>query len=213
MTLHETRNQILSTARKTDWEPDHEYSVFNQYDHSFYDSQRGDFLWKYRVLFAVAAVLKPETLTELGVGAGSSFDAFNAGNPIKDYTGYDLFPVVEHESTKENWSFLARASEVTGKRGVNARLVKGDLRNLKEVQGADLIFIDGGKGYRNSYRDLWLAFKATPRPKFILVDDYHGEQMPAFQDVEQDFDGLVKDVARLDYTCGGGLLVELNAAS
>ena len=213
MTLHEIRTQIIAAAKKTDWQPEHEFSVFNQYDHSFYDSQRRGFLWKYRIFFAVAAVLKPSTITELGTGAGSSFDAFNSGNKLKGYTGYDMFPTVEHEDTKSSWSFHDRAREVTSKRQVPSKLIKADLRNLNEVEGADLIVIDAAQGYRNCYRDLKLAFNAKPRPKFILLDDYHGEQIAAFQDAEEDFAGMVKDVARLDYVCGGGLLVQLNAAS
>ena len=213
MTLHEIRTQIIATAKTTEWQPEHEYSVFNQYDHSNYDSRRRDFLWKYRLLFALAAVLKPETLTELGTGAGSSFDAFNAGNPLKFYTGYDLFPTVTHEDSKEKWSFHERASQVIGKRQVSARLVKADLRNITEIKGADLIVVDGAQGYRHCYRDLRLAFTATPRAKFIFLDDFEGEQIAAFQDAEEDFAGLIKDVARLDYVSGGGLLVELNAES
>lgn len=209
-TLFQNRSAILREARTTDWVPDHEFSVFNQMDHSFYDKHREEFVFKYRVFRAIAKVLKPATLTELGACAGSGFDAYNAGaDPLKFYSGYDFFSVVKHEDDGEDWDIYERAKLVLKKRGVEHKLIKADLRSLASIEGADLVCIDAGHLYRDAYRDMKLAFESRPKPKHIFVDDFDGDVRLAFDDIQRDYIDNVADVVELPYYCGGGLVVEV----
>ena len=208
--LRELKEDIFQEAFKTEWEPDPEYSVFNQMDHSWYDSQRAEFVYKYRVLRAIAKVLEPKTITELGTCAGSAVDAYHAGfSGIKHYTGYDLFPVVIHEDTGQEWSTEERARLLLEDRGIEHDLIKGNLRNVKEVKGADLISVDAAHCYRDGYRDLRLAFHANPAPVFIHVDDAINEVGLAITDAVIDYGSDKIQQIHIDYVHGGGCLLYL----
>lgn len=208
--LRELKEEIVQEAFRTPWEPDHEFSVFNQMDHSWYDAQRAEFVYKYNVLRAIAKAVKPTSITELGTCAGSAIDAYYAGyDGFKTYTGYDLFPVVIHEDTKQPWDTRERAKLLLENRGIDYELIKGNLRTFKEVKGADFISVDAAHCYRDGYRDLRLAFNATPRPRFIHVDDATGDVGLAITDAVMDYweDGIQQ--VHLEYVHGGGELIYL----
>lgn len=210
--LYDQRNAIIKEAEASSWKPEHEFSVFHQMDHSFYDKQKSAFTYKYNIFRAIAKTLNPSTITELGTCAGSAIDAYNAGaDALSFYQGYDIFPVLIHEDTGRDWDTYKRAKALLKARGLKHDLVKDNLRNLSSVKGADLVCVDAGHVYRDSYRDLKLAFTSSPTPKHIFLDDYVYDVALAFEDIERDFLHMISSIASLEYTCGGGLLIELKS--
>ena len=172
MDIQETRDKIVDIAKTTSWSPRHEFSVFNQMDHSFYDQRHEEFLYKYRVFYALCKVLQPKTLTELGTCAGSAIDAYAAGSDgLEFYAGYDVFPVLDHEDLGAGWDTYERAQALLKVLNLKSELFRGNLRETKSIKGADLIIVDAGHTYRDAYRDLCLALKADPAPRYVFFDD------------------------------------------
>jgi hypothetical protein len=177
-------------------------------DHSFYDKLKPAFTYKYKIFRAIAKILNPSTITELGTCAGSAIDAYNDGaDNLTFYQGYDIFSVVTHEDTGRAWDIMERAELVLSTRGVPHKLARVDLRTLSSVKSADLICVDAGHTYRDAYQDLRLAFRAKPR--HVFLDDYAYEVALAFEDIERGFMEQINATSQIDYICGGGLLIEL----
>ena len=89
-----------------DWQPHPRYSVFTQYDGSFYLTRKEEFLHKYRSMWAVSRTVSPQKIIELGTHAGSSADAYLSATPSASYVGIDKFcsdETITHEATGELW--------------------------------------------------------------------------------------------------------------
>lgn len=193
------------------WEPHHQYSVFTQWDASYYLDRYDEFMHKYRVFFAVARTLRPRKIVELGTYAGSGADAYLSGWPHAEYLGFDLFG--ERLSTAEEVLHAPYeiAQELFRARGyARTRLVRADLRSLERLpEVSDFVVVDAAHDTYNEYEDLRLALSADPR--FIWVDDSdaEAEALPAIRRfLEEDARGRVLFTVGIDYT-GGGLLIAL----
>lgn len=204
------KSEILDIVEKDNWIPPTEFSVFSQHDASFYEKQREAFINKYRNLKAIAEVLKPTSITELGSFAAYGLFAYWSGfEGVESYVGYDIFPQVEDEKTGIPWDIERAANRTAKATTVKCRFEKGDLRDLSSVEGSDLMVVDAAHEYRHAYRDLLLAFRSTPRSKVILVDDAAGEVGQAVDDIVLDYSEHVEDVIQIPYVYGGCALIFL----
>jgi hypothetical protein len=193
------------------WTPHRRFSVFTQWDGSYYLDRYEEFMHKYRVFFSVARALRPRKIVELGTYAGSGADAYLSGWPHAEYLGVDLFDerVSREDGTLHAPYEIARA--LFQDRGYACtRLFRTDLRSLERLpESSEFVVVDAAHDTYNEYEDLRLALTANPR--FIWVDDSDAEDeaRPAIQRfLHEDVAGRVMFTVGIDYT-GGGLLIAL----
>jgi len=197
------------------WKPHPKYSVFTQYDQSFYLSRKSAFLHKYKCFYAVSKTIAPRRILELGAHAGSSADAYVSASPDAEYFGLDQFDDgvlsgIVHEVNGVPWLPQKIAEQLFEARGFKKyQLVKVDLRSLDKLPFlADFVVVDAAHDFDNEYADLKLAL--TAKPTFIFVDDSDGG---GSHDALQKF--LAEDVKdKVEYYCGisyigGGLVIKL----
>lgn len=149
--------------------------VRSMFPHMMEDNQ----LQYARFKMAVAEVLKPKNIYEVGTGWGVSAKAFSVGNPDALIHGIDnaemgvppmdvMFDIpnatYEYADTDNLTAFVHPAGPI------------------------DLIHIDGGHGRAHKARDIVKALQA--RPSWILVDDIHDVMVSAGT-----FDGLYQAAA------------------
>ncbi len=194
------------------WRPHPQYSVFTQYDQSYYLRQRDAFLIKYYSFWAVSHTIRPRKIIELGTHAGSGADAYLSGSPGAEYLGIDLFGVGRREDNGQPWEPYDVAERLLKARGFERwRLLRADLRSLQALpETADLVVVDAAHDYENEYADLRLAL--TGDPEWIFVDDADdpGNARPAVET----FIAELEAEGRVDYTVditymGGGKVIRL----
>ena len=194
-----------------DWEPHPRHSVFTQYDRRFYTAMRAAYLRKYRSFWAVARTIAPRRILELGTHAGSGADAYLGGAPGAEYLGIDQFPQgIRDEITGAPWDPLAVAHALLGARGYRYRLLKTNLRALRELpERADFVVVDAAHDFDNEYADLRLALTAAP--DWIFVDDAADRRNAGaalLQFLQRDLAGKVEFTVPIDYI-EGGLVIRL----
>jgi hypothetical protein len=202
------------------WEPHERFSVFTQYDQSFYLARRMAFLHKYQCFYALSKTICPKRIIEMGTHAGAGADAYMSGAPDAEYLGLDRFEDgvlrgVVHEVSGIPWRPRQIALQLFAARGFTRfRLLQVDLRSLDRLPSrADLVVVDAAHDFTNAYADLRLALTADP--SYIFVDDADETEgvVPAITEF------LRKDVSdRVDFFCGipyfgGGLVIRLNAGA
>lgn len=122
----------------------------------------------YRVKYAVAELVQPKSILEIGVRAGYSAAAFLQAGHTTHYTGFDL-----NEGT---WGgvkdFQKHAEKAIGKYGVEATFLTGDSQQLTTLPGGpyDLVHVDGDHSKAGALHDVLLALDSGA--KWVLVDDY-----------------------------------------
>jgi 2-polyprenyl-3-methyl-5-hydroxy-6-metoxy-1,4-benzoquinol methylase/predicted O-methyltransferase YrrM len=119
----------------------------------------------YKLKWAIANVLKPTSILEIGVRFGYSAQAFLHGNPDARYIGIDL-DTNSYGGVKGaiNW-----AKETT--QSFDADFIIADTQTLEHLPGNiyDLIHVDGQQDGDGSFHDLELALK---QGRYVLVDGY-----------------------------------------
>lgn len=119
----------------------------------------------YRMKAAIAEVIQPTTILEIGVRYGYSAFAFLQGAPGSHYTGIDL-DTDSFGGTKGaiDW---ARQHLPPGQ----ANLLVADTQKMQRLPGGtyDLIHIDGQQDEAGTFHDLVLAVQQA---RYILVDGY-----------------------------------------
>lgn len=161
--LETIRQTIVNCAEKTEY--DHRLLMPDKVKQMFPHMLEPEQLQYSRFKFAVAFVLDPDTIYEVGVGWGVSLNAFHAGNPGSAIHGIDSgeMGVDPYEVAFE--CNCANMNEITVERASSNNLPKFD----HPAGPIDLIHIDGGHGLEHKADDLVKAFEA--RPEWILVDD------------------------------------------
>lgn len=206
MDIRGAASEIETIAALGDWTQDEHYSVFAQPDRDYYESQRSHFEHKYRTLRAIAMVMKPRTIIELGTHAGSGADAYLTGVGYDaHYTGYDSFGIA-HLPDGGVYDPLLRCRRMFRDRGYeDFNLVTCDLRDMREIPAADLVCVDAGHDYRNAYQDLLLAMRSGSR--WIHVDDYHGEDVRnAVRDMTMNYPDKFSGLAEVKQWSGSVIL-------
>jgi len=123
--------------------------------------------------YAVAIVLQPKTIIEIGVGAGISALAFLAACPEASYLGIDL-------DTQESFYDLGEATKKIASVSRSTRILSVDSRSLQPEdlpKVSDLFHIDGGHDFETAKNDMMLAWKSES--KWILVDDANDSSVAA----------------------------------
>lgn len=125
-----------------------------------------------RFKFAIAKVLQPKTIYEVGVGWGVSALAFVEGFPQTHFYGIDNMEMFAGLS----WHPM---DSVNHKQGIICEIQ--DSTHLEEFVHPsgpiDLIHIDGGHGLEHKANDIVKALEA--RPEWILVDDINNIMVSA----------------------------------
>jgi SAM-dependent methyltransferase len=119
----------------------------------------------YRLKRAIASVLEPTSILEIGVRYGYSAMAFLDGSPKASYLGIDL-DVNTFGGTK---GALAWARQIT--RGFSAEFIVADTQQMAQLPGGsyDLIHVDGQQDGDGTFHDLKLALAQA---RYILLDGY-----------------------------------------
>jgi len=205
MDIKELCKQISSSAEQDTWIPDEEYSVFNQWDKEYYQSERENFTHKYRVFKSIASALQPSSIIELGIHGGSGADAYLTGVDYNaTYVGYDNFGTA-HDADGNPWEPADRCKLLFQARKFERYdLVQCDLRQIEKVAHADLAVVDAMHDYRNCYQDLLLCLDS--QPKYIHIDDYPGELQFAVEDFARNFKENVVGYGYIPHVCGSCII-------
>jgi 2-polyprenyl-3-methyl-5-hydroxy-6-metoxy-1,4-benzoquinol methylase len=157
--MHDITN-ILELAAVSDYDFRRSANPDDPLKHLF-----SDWVAYYRLKWAIARVLQPQRILEIGVRFGYSAAAFLDACPNATYLGID----VDSEDFGGHKGAIQWARRVT--EGSNAEYLIADSQKLDELPGGpyDLIHIDGQQDGAGSIRDL---LKALPKGRHILFDGY-----------------------------------------
>jgi 2-polyprenyl-3-methyl-5-hydroxy-6-metoxy-1,4-benzoquinol methylase len=120
----------------------------------------------YRLKWAIARTLKPQSILEIGVRYGYSAHAFLDAMPASNYLGIDL----DCTAAGGVKGAIDWAKQIL--KPFNADLIVADSQAMARFPGDryDLIHIDGQQDGDSSFHDLQLAID---QGNYILVDGYH----------------------------------------
>lgn len=140
-------------------------SIKDKFPHMIEDNQ----LIYSRFKYAVAKVLGPTRIYEVGVGWGVAAKAFIEGYPETDFYGID---------TGEMGVDPAYAMLYSDGDWQTAIADSNDISAFTHPRGSiDLLHLDGGHGIQNKINDIVKAIEA--RPQWLLIDDIHNVQVAA----------------------------------
>jgi SAM-dependent methyltransferase len=157
-------DKILETARQSQFDFRSFANPADPLQHLF-----ADWVPYYRMKWAIATVLQPQTILEIGVRYGYSARAFLAAAPGARFVGIDL----------DSDRFGGVKGAIDWARGslrdYDCALIVADSQGMDRFPGSqyDLIHVDGQQDGDGSFRDLELALK---QGRYVLVDGYHWTQ-------------------------------------
>ncbi len=124
-----------------------------------------EWLEYYRLKWAIAKVLKPTSILEIGVRFGYSAAAFLHGSPEATFVGIDL----DTDTFGGTKGAVQWAEKIT--QPFRAEFVVADSQQMDRFPGGiyDLIHVDGQQDGSGSFHDLQLAIKQA---HYVLVDGY-----------------------------------------
>lgn len=119
----------------------------------------------YRMKYAIASVLQPQTILEIGVRYGYSAITFLQASPAARYLGIDL-DTDQFGGVKGS---IHWAKEIT--RSYQAEFLIADTQTMNRFPGEeyDLIHVDGQQDGLGTYQDLTLAMEQAV---YILLDGF-----------------------------------------
>lgn len=122
--------------------------------------------------FAVASILQPKSICEIGVGSGIAARAFLAAiekHSVCGYLGIDN----GHDEEEMKYPFSRHVKDLLLSLTQHSGRVdfeKADSQDLQVLLGHhDFVHIDGSHEFQHAFHDLELAWNS--RAKWILVDD------------------------------------------
>lgn len=123
--------------------------------------RRGYACFKY----AVSRVIQPESIIEIGVGAGTGALAMLHACPDAEYLGIDDNSKCAHDA----WDFTGFVKEWMAKLNFKFNFMIQDSLTIMSLPSVSLFHVDGDHAYKNAFNDSLLAFNSGS--KWILVDD------------------------------------------
>jgi cephalosporin hydroxylase len=123
--------------------------------------------------YAVASVLKPKKICEIGVYSGGSAMAFMEGSPEAHYVGIDN----NFNSHKLGVDFTAYVKAMFDTRGGDYAIIEADSMKLDYIPEYDLLHVDGNHSYAFCKHDVYLGLRS--KTEWILVDDALDSQVAA----------------------------------
>ncbi len=126
-----------------------------------------DWVEHYKLKQAIASVLRPASILEIGVRFGYSAMAFLDGSPTSCYVGIDA----DANTFGGYKGALDWATQATTRLGLRVEFVKADTQQMARLPGGhyDLIHIDRRQDGDGTFHNLKLALAHA---KYILVDGY-----------------------------------------
>ena len=115
--------------------------------------------------YAVAKVLAPKSIVEIGVGAGNSALAFMNAVPNSTYIGIDNCSKAINDDFNYNKFVFDKMKQL----GVDLQYIYIDSKELMYLPEAELVHIDGDHTYSYALNDIKLALNS--RALYILIDD------------------------------------------
>jgi hypothetical protein len=119
------------------------------------------------VKFTVAEVLRPSSIVEIGVGAGTGAIAMLTASPQAHYTGIDD----GSKEAEDGFPYLDFVREMLEARGHAVTIRRADSRGLEMLPCVGLIHVDGNHLYEYARYDCKLAWES--HSPWILIDDAH----------------------------------------
>jgi 2-polyprenyl-3-methyl-5-hydroxy-6-metoxy-1,4-benzoquinol methylase len=157
-------DKILETARQSQFDFRSWANPQDPLRHLF-----ADWVPYYRMKWAIASVLQPQSILEIGVRYGYSARAFLEAAPRARFVGIDL----------DSDRFGGVNGAIDWARGslrdYDCELIVADSQGMDQFPGSqyDLIHVDGQQDGDGSFRDLELALN---QGRYVLVDGYHWTQ-------------------------------------
>jgi SAM-dependent methyltransferase len=154
-------DKILETARQSQFDFRSLANPADPLQHLF-----ADWVPYYRMKWAIASVLQPQSILEIGVRYGYSARAFLEAVPQARFVGIDL------DSDRFGGVKGAIDWARSSLRDYDCELIVADSQGMDRFPGAqyDLIHVDGQQDGDGSFRDLERALK---QGRYVLVDGYH----------------------------------------
>jgi 2-polyprenyl-3-methyl-5-hydroxy-6-metoxy-1,4-benzoquinol methylase len=157
-------DKILETSRQSQFDFRSLANPQDPLQHLF-----ADWVPYYRMKWAIATVLQPQSILEIGVRYGYSARAFLAAAPRAKFVGIDL--------DSDRFGGVRGAIDWAREslRNYDCELIVADSQRMERLPGSDydLIHVDGQQDGDGSFRDLELALK---QGRYVLVDGYHWTQ-------------------------------------
>ncbi len=157
-------DKILETSRQSQFDFRSFANPQDPLQHLF-----ADWVPYYRMKWAIASVLQPQTILEIGVRYGYSARAFLEAVPSAKFVGIDL-------DSDQFGGVKGAIDWASGNlRNYDCELIVADSQAMDKFPGEryDLIHVDGQQDGDGSFRDLELALK---QGRYVLVDGYHWTQ-------------------------------------
>ncbi|BAY96341.1 hypothetical protein NIES37_02730 [Tolypothrix tenuis PCC 7101] len=153
-------DEIIQQARQTEYDFRQTANPDDPLGHLF-----NEWFDYYKLKWAIAHVLKPATILEIGVRYGYSSAAFLHGNPSAKYVGIDL----DTDSYGGIKGAINWAKTITQQFHTEYMIADTQVMNRLPGDLYDLIHVDGQQDGNGSFHDLELAIKQS---RYVLVDGY-----------------------------------------
>lgn len=127
-----------------------------------------------RVKWAVAKVVQPRSICEIGVGGGLAALAFLDAAPDASYIGIDNCRYEDDTGVP----LLGHVEEMFAKLNRKGRILRQDSQTMKELPGEfDLVHVDGLHEFNGCRHDVAMALRSGAA--WVLVDDARDSQVAA----------------------------------
>lgn len=113
--------------------------------------------------YAVALILEPRVIIEIGVGAGIAAHAMLVAAPEASYLGIDD----GSKQREDRYPYLAGVDDLLAP--FEHWIIERSSQNMTDLPRADLVHVDGDHTYKGAFHDCMLAWRSGA--PWILVDD------------------------------------------
>lgn len=115
--------------------------------------------------YAVAKVIQPRTICEIGIGAGTGARAFTTASPHSHYIGIDD----GSKDRGDSCHLIDYTRRLFEERNQSHEIILADSLTLKSAPHVDLFHVDGNHSFTNAFNDTRLACESGS--EWILIDD------------------------------------------